>query len=119
MFADVLRKIIDSIFPPRADEVILREVHEEEFLGLLEPEIISHDGFSIVSLLPFIDKRVRAAVHEAKYHGSERAFALLGQALEEYLSQLSEEIDLRTMVLIPIPLGPLRRKTRGFNQVEE
>jgi ComF family protein len=86
-----------------------------------------------VMLLPFSDARVRSAIHEAKYRGSERAFRLLGSTLAEYLRDFDDEnygftrtrsdledSDVRSdLVLVPVPLGKKRRKERGFNQVEE
>ena len=73
-----------------------------------------------VALLAFSDSRVRSAIHEAKYHGSEYAFSLLASALAEYLRD-ADDVGRRTshIVIVPVPLGRQRRKERGFNQVEE
>ena len=82
-----------------------------------------------IGLLPFSTPSVRAAIHEAKYHGSARAFDLLALALAEYLHDADDVPKTRfdlgnsnvrsNLVLVPVPLGNVRRKERGFNQIEE
>ena len=109
-------RLFDFLFPPRVDERILRGVSDDGFLALLAPRVVPQTRPPTVGLLPFSNPQVRAAIHEAKYHGSERAFALLALALAEYLRG---EGGLNTPVLVPVPLGTRRRKERGFNQVEE
>jgi ComF family protein len=115
-----LAALLDFIFPLRPDERIVRELREDDLLSLLDPEIVPMHGIEATALLPFRNERVRAAIHEAKYHGSEKAFALLAATLTEYLGALLEEskpgLDV---VLVPVPLGAKRRRERGFNQVEE
>lgn len=114
------RRWLDFLFPPRADEEVLRDVSTDEFLGLISPLLVSATRPEAVTLLPFSHASVRAAIHEAKYRGSERAFALLAAALAEYLCD-SDDVGRRTshIRLVPVPLGKERRKERGFNQVEE
>jgi ComF family protein len=107
----------DFLFPPRVDEVALRAISADEFLGLLSPQLVEYTTPETTSLLPFHDARVRAAIHEAKYRGSERAFSLLGAALAEYVRD-SDELG-RKIHFVPVPLGKTRLKERGFNQVEE
>ena len=110
-------RLFDFLFPPREDEKILRDASPDAFLALLEPELVPLGGENAVALLPFPDSVVRAAIHEAKYRGSEYAFALLAAALAEYLRDCDE--DMRRATLVPVPLGAKRRKERGFNQAEE
>lgn len=111
-----MQRLFDLLFPPRTDELTLREVSFDEFLVLLTPRLIPGTRPEAVGLLPFSDQRVRAAIHEAKYHGNRKAFALLGLALTEYLRDAD---DIRNPIIVPIPLGRKRRKERGFNQAEE
>lgn len=77
-----------------------------------------------VTLLSYADPVARAAIHEAKYHGSEHAFSLLATALADFLpdyladtTQLGHRVS--KFVIVPVSLGAARRKERGFNQVEE
>ncbi|MDE1919423.1 MAG: ComF family protein [Patescibacteria group bacterium] len=112
-----LRRWLDFLFPPRADEAVLRDVSTDEFLGLVSPILVSATSPEAVALLPFSHASVRAAIHEAKYRGSERAFTFLAAALADYLRDYDERS--RKTILVPIPLGKERRRERGFNQVHE
>lgn len=107
--------LLDLLFPPREDERVLREVSLDAFLALTDPTLVALGGMNATALLPFTNNRVRAAIHEAKYHGSEKAFSFLTGVLVDYL----REEDLRNARLVPVPLGRLRRSERGYNQVEE
>ncbi len=109
--------LFDLLFPPRVDETALRGVSTDDFLALVAPRLATHTRPGTVVLLPFGDPRVRGAIHEAKYHGSARAFELLSLALTEYLRDADEQP--KKMILVPVPLGRRRHKERGFNQVEE
>jgi ComF family protein len=115
-----MRHWFDFLFPPREDEVVLRSVSIDDYLRLLSPRVISETRPETIVLLPFNRAVVRAAIHEAKYHGSERAFSLLGHALAEYLRDCDDVGHRMSHIrLLPVPLGKLRRKERGFNQSEE
>jgi len=109
--------ILDFLFPPRVDERVLRGVSVEAFLAHISPRLVDETRPETVALLPFAAPPVRAALHEAKYHGSEHAFTLLGSVLAEYLLDTGEHV--RTPLIIPVPLSTLRKKERGYNQVEE
>ncbi len=110
-------RFFDFLFPPRVDEALVRDISIDEFFSHLAPKLVSQTHPETVALLPFSTSVVRAAVHEAKYHGSRHAFALLGAVLTEYLRDMDERA--KSVVLVPIPLGKKRQKERGFNQVEE
>jgi ComF family protein len=107
----------------------VRDIKNDDFLALVAPRLVPETRPGTAALLPFSDPRVRAAIHEAKYHGSERAFTLLALAVAEYLRDADDlpktRFDLKSesprsnLVLVPIPLGATRRKERGFNQAEE
>ncbi|MFM2330879.1 MAG: hypothetical protein RLZZ26_386 [Candidatus Parcubacteria bacterium] len=111
-------RLFDFLFPPRVDERVLRGITDDDFFALLAPRLVPETRPGTVALLPFSDERVRAALHEAKYHGSERAFKLLGNVLAEYLTG-HDDLERRRVVLVPVPLGQKRMKERGFNQVAE
>ncbi len=110
-------RIFDLLFPPRADELIVRTVTIDDFLTLMNPGIVDYTRPGTVALLPFHNPVVRAAIHEAKYHGNRHAFTLLASALESYLED-NDETSAK-LVIVPIPLGRERQKKRGFNQVHE
>lgn len=113
-------RLLDLIFPPRTDEEIVRDLSVDTFLSLLNPQLVDYTHTGTIALYPFSNARVRATLHEAKYHGNEHAFTLLSSALTEYLRD-ADEITQRnaTPVLVPVPLGTARHKARGYNQVEE
>jgi len=115
-----MMNILDFLFPPRVDEISLRGVSEDDFLAKMAPRLVPETRPGTVSLLSFGDASVRAAIHEAKYHGSKRAFRLLGSVLVDYLRD-ADDVGRTTsyIYLVPIPLGEKRFKERGFNQAEE
>jgi ComF family protein len=112
-------KLLDFLFPPRVDEIALRDISADDFLALVAPRLVPDTRPGTVALLPFADARVRSAIHEAKYHGSDHAFKLLALALAEYLRDSVDVGPRRSYIVVPVPLGKGRRKERGFNQVEE
>lgn len=113
-------RFFDFLFPPRADELVLRGVSDDDFLAKVAPRLVPATRPGTIALLPFNDSGVRSAIHEAKYRGSERALRLLGSALADYLRDM-DDVGRRTshICLMPVPLGKERQKERGFNQVEE
>ncbi len=117
---------LDIIFPPREDERALRDMGADEFCARMRPAAVSYTRPPTVALLPFSDPLVRAAIHEAKYHGSAHAFALLAACLADFLPDYLSEtrFDLgrkrsNLVSLVPVPLGKVRARERGYNQVEE
>ncbi len=109
--------ILDYLFPPREDEVALRDLSSETFVTLLAPRIVESTRPSTIALLHFTHPHVRPVLHEAKYHGSRKAFNLLAAALGEYLHDA--DVDLSKARLLPVPLGSKRQRERGYNQAEE
>lgn len=110
-------RLLDFLFPPRTDEAVVRAVTHDAFLELLTPRPVVLAGTEITTLLPFSNPSVRSAIHEAKYHGSEKAFGFLAAALGEYLREYDRLGG--ALLLVPIPLGQTRMRERGFNQTEE
>jgi ComF family protein len=113
------QRLLDFIFPIRTDEEIVRALTLEQFLSRLEPQLEERTNPATVALFPFTDRRVRAVIHEAKYHGNTKAFDFLAAALAEYLRDDDRFDGLTDCVLVPLPLGAKRRQERGFNQAEE
>lgn len=110
-------RLLDLLFPPREDESVLRAFSDDEFLAFVEPQLVTVPHPQATTLFSFQNPAVRSVIHEAKYHGSERAFGLLSRALSEYLRDAEEGFG--RPILIPVPLGSARRKERLFNQTEE
>ncbi|MDE1965988.1 MAG: ComF family protein [Patescibacteria group bacterium] len=112
-------RLLDLVFPPRADEFLIRGLLPETLSPLVEPRTIPDTTPETVGLLPFHDPHVRALIHEAKYHGNERAFSLLSDVLADYLLEAAAEEGFANVVVVPVPLSASRRAKRGFNQTEE
>lgn len=102
-----LLTVLSLILPERSDARTVRTLSDTELLSLAHPRTVDRT----TALLPFSDPRVRACIHEAKFHENKRAFALLGAVLATHLASQTEQI------IIPIPLSAKRRKERGYNQV--
>ena len=115
-----MRRFFDFLFPPRVDEAALSGVSDDAFLASLAPRLVPETRPATVALFSFGNPVVRAAIHEAKYHGSTRAFTLLALALTDYLRDC-DDVGRRTsyICIVPVPLSRERQKERGFNQVEE
>lgn len=109
-------RILDMLFPPREDELLLRPITTDVFTSFLAPTHVPATRPGTTALLPFHTPEVRAAIHEAKYHGNRQALRLLGSALATYISTL--EKGPASCRLVPIPLSAARHRERGFNQVE-
>lgn len=116
---NVVRALVEAIFPPREGELVVRKVTRDEVARVSAPAtIVLHDfgtPLSIVALLPYREPLVQALITEAKFEGNVRAQALLGSALADYIKVWSAG---QRALLIPLPLGAKRRKERGYNQVE-
>jgi len=56
----------------------------------------------------------RALVHALKYQGRAGAARVLGEAAGPTLARWAGEVD----AIVPVPLHPVRRRERGFNQAE-
>ncbi len=58
----------------------------------------------------------RGLIHRMKYEGDPTATSLLAELI---LLRLRErDLDLRGAAIVPVPLHPIRRRERGFNQSE-
>ncbi|MDB5195432.1 MAG: hypothetical protein JWO84_616, partial [Parcubacteria group bacterium] len=115
----MLARFLEFLFP-RADTArLVAQTSAVEFGALLAPRITEH---GIPALLPYRHPMVRAVILEAKFHRDPKALALLGAALAEYLGSMAEEsagFEETRFCVVPVPLGPARRRSRGYNQVEE
>ncbi len=102
----------DILFPPTEEAMLVRGLRESNMHDLYQLRS-AHD---ILALAHFSDARVRALIHEAKFHGNERAQKLLGFLFTHYIE--SSEFAL-TYIIIPVPLSKTRERERGYNQVSE
>ncbi len=103
--------VLDFIFPPSSDELIVRTFTAERVGQLYIP--VFSDG--VCALTQFQNAYVRALIHEAKFHHNTQAYELLGILMTRYFNNARRSID----IVVPIPLSPVRMRARGYNQVHE
>ena len=127
----ILRAAIETIFPPRESEVVVRQATRDAIARLVMPQIVSLavnkeeiEPLSVTALLPYRTELIQSLVLEAKFEKNRRAQALLGSVVTDYIKVWSKTRTFEgqpppNMILVPLPLGEKRRKERGYNQVEE
>lgn len=102
-----LALLVDVALPPRHTERLVRTLT----IDLLNELALAHET------LPYHEPSVRALVWEIKYRKNKEALALAGEFLAERAAILFED-KLTKPVLVPVPMHPARKKTRGYNQTE-
>lgn len=105
------QRLLDFIFPPSEEASIVRFLTERDVTSLFFHTMVDNTH----ALSPYHDSRIRALVHEAKFHGNTRAFQLLNTLLATFLDTYRRPVDF----ILPIPLSGKRKRTRGYNQVHE
>lgn len=112
--------ILDLIFPPRDEDILVRSLVPEDIDKMLSPRLVEGTAPSTISLLPFKSPHVRALIHECKFHNSKRAARLLSHALHAFIREyMLDRIELSgaKIIIAPIPLSLMRYRHRGYNQV--
>ncbi len=108
----ILQYIIDFIFPPRDEEVVLRSFTPEK-LFILSPKPNDPEFPFIKSIYSYRDPIVREMIWQIKYKKNKHAIECASYALNTELSKIKERV-----ILVPIPISKERRKERGYNQCE-
>ena len=86
---------------------------------------LSHSGFCVecaASRPPYdmlrswvvFEGPIRRAIHTLKYRRNTSLGEIFGRYLAGYVRELNWNVDL----VVPVPLGRLRKKARGYNQAE-
>ena len=105
----IVQTIIDSIFPPRDTDRLVRTITETGLQTFYRPT-----QYSIATALSsYQNKNIKALIAENKYYENRRAASLLARLLEIWLHTQPDT----QLVLIPIPQSPKRARERGYNQV--
>ena len=102
-----LNKLLDLLFPPRTSQLILRTTHEVNLCS----QAGCHEG--IFYCAHYSHPVIHAAVGENKFHNNSQAQTLLANLLTTWIDQK----QLGEVCFIPIPLGKVRLRERGHNQV--
>jgi len=108
---DFLLKLFNCIFPQSETELRVQDLTDSSVVRHLCIRNID----SICTLSSYTDKNIRALIHEAKFHGNAKAFALLNTLFLKYYDTRTATYDC----VIPIPLSTKRMRMRGYNQVHE
>jgi ComF family protein len=64
------------------------------------------------------DGGLRELVHLLKYNSVRPAAGVLGRMLAQAIARLQSEFEQPPVLVIPVPLYKVKRRQRGFNQVE-
>lgn len=107
---NIVQTIFDIVFPPRPHEILIRDISLEILKGLTKPRAFEEITYLLSYQLPV----VTALITENKYHHNELAAKKLSSVLEQWLDSQSSDL-----LVVPIPLSAARKKSRGYNQVEE
>lgn len=104
----ILVHIIDSIFPPRKTDVLLRTVVASDIENKFLPQHID----TTLCLSEYHGSLIQALITENKYHKNKHATKQLSTLLQLWLNTQTTPV-----VLLPIPLSLKRHRERGYNQV--
>ena len=100
--------LCDLLVPPRPTE---------RTIASLTPDDVRNLRSLDTGALPYHNEQVRALVWEVKYYANPHALSLCGPVLAEALMDVAAE-SLGKPLLLPIPMHPARRASRGHNQTE-
>jgi ComF family protein len=106
---DIFSKIFDSLFPPHESIRQLKAENAANFTRHFSP----HRFANCIALSDYSNPSIKAAVTANKFHDHEEAATLLSTLVEHWLNTL----PVKPTIFIPIPLSPVRQKSRGYNQV--
>jgi competence protein ComFC len=109
----IFENILDLIFPPSREELVLRTMLPEEVFSKFTPAPLPPFPF-ITSIFSYRDPLVTELVKEVKNRKNKRALELAGYALYQKLL----ELNIKNALLIPLPLSKKRLRERGYNQCE-
>ena len=102
-----LNKLLDLLFPPRDSQLIMRQnLHNK-----ISSQPGCHEG--IFYCANYTHPVVHAAIRENKFYNNGHAQKILAQLLLTWTA----EKQLQKVLVVPIPLGPERQRSRGHNQV--
>ncbi len=110
---NIFNYIIDFIFPPKPEEIELRNISSEELLENAPRSTKTEFPF-ISSIFSYKNPIIREMIWQIKYKKNKHALRCAGYALYNELVKL----NLDKIILIPIPISKKRRKERGYNQAE-
>jgi len=103
------QKLLDVILPPTPHTITLRSVTQDTISHSYQPRLINN----IQVLGSYQHPWLKAAIAACKFEHSTQAATLLAHLCTTWLESHNQE----RILLLPIPLHPLRERERGYNQV--
>lgn len=110
----IARTILDAIFPPRPETLVVRALSPETVRSHACPSRYRETQY----IYEYQSTPIRALIHENKYYKNKTAARLLATGLEDWLVTLAHD-QSAPLLLVPIPLSRQRQHERGYNQVTE
>lgn len=104
----IFRFLLDTLFPPRPETLLVRTATTEQVLPYYEEAV--HEG--CLTLSSYQIPLVRALIHENKFYRNTQAAHLLGGLLKRWADKQPD-----ALLFVPIPLSRKRKNERGYNQV--
>lgn len=101
--------LIDYIFPPSPEELLVRQAS----VAAIHNEYLPASKNGVFYFCNYKRKLVKATITTAKFTHNKKSHALLSTLLTLWLNEHTHESTL----IIPIPLHPKRERERGYNQV--
>jgi ComF family protein len=121
-FKKITLILIDTVFPPKPESILLREVTPENIYN--KAVLIKNDRElpNTIVVFEYKDRITRGLLLELKNYGDKKACVLLAQALyDKLIERLSDELIMSgftSPILIPIPVTRRTKTSRGWNQCE-
>lgn len=115
----VLGRALDVVLPRKERAVRIDAITIDD-LGV-SPASHEIEGVRITTLMEYRNKAVEDVIRALKYDRSEKASLLCADALADYLSEEVAHFrafSARRVLIVPVPLHPLRERERGFNQIQ-
>ncbi len=116
---DFFEHILDAILPMR-ERSARTKLRTAEDIPLI-PTVHDLLGVRITTLMDYRQSEVQDLVRSLKYDGSRHAATLAAQLLADFLREeisSTRSFDRHAIFIVPVPLHRLRRRERGFNQIE-
>jgi len=105
--AKLLTLLIDFLFPPGPDNILVRDSNQSDIVKLYDQQMIS----GVLALSSYKHNLIKAAILENKFRHNQRAALLLSSLISRWLENKNEPI-----VFVTIPLSKERFRQRGHNQ---
>lgn len=105
----IIRALLDTVFPPSPDELLIRSLTEARLMTLARVSVIS----GVIALFSYRNPTIRTLIWQLKYKDDYRPAVLFGGALARYM----QKENLVPALILPIPLSKARMRERGYNQV--